>query len=49
MQVEGELHQEGELVTYFSENLSGPSLNYSTHDKELYALVHILETWQHYL
>jgi hypothetical protein len=35
----GILHQEGELVTYFSENLSGPSLNYSTHDKELYALV----------
>jgi hypothetical protein len=29
--------------------LSGPSLNYSTYDKELYALVRILETWQHYL
>jgi hypothetical protein len=28
--------------------LSGPSLNYSTYDKELYALVRILETWQHY-
>jgi hypothetical protein len=29
--------------------LSGHSLNYSTYDKELYALVHVLETWQHYL
>jgi hypothetical protein len=29
--------------------LSGPSLNYSTNDKELYALVWTLETWQHYL
>jgi hypothetical protein len=29
--------------------LSGPYLNYSTYDKELYALVCVLETWQHYL
>jgi hypothetical protein len=29
--------------------MSGPSLNYSTYDKELYALVRVLETWQHYL
>jgi hypothetical protein len=29
--------------------LSGPSVNYSTYDKELYALVCILETWLHYL
>jgi hypothetical protein len=36
-------------VAYFSEKLSGPSLNYSTYDKELYALVYVLETWQHYL
>jgi hypothetical protein len=45
----GVLLQKGIPVTYFSENLSRPSLNYSTYDKELYALVHILETWQHYL
>ena len=33
-------------VAYFSEKLSGPSLNYSTYDKELYALVRTLQTWQ---
>jgi hypothetical protein len=45
----GVLIQEGKPVAYFSENLSRPSLNYSTYDKELYALVRTLETWQHYL
>jgi hypothetical protein len=45
----GVLLQEGKPVAYFSEKLSGPSVNYSTYDKELYALVRILETWQHYL
>jgi hypothetical protein len=29
--------------------LSRPSLNYLTYGKELYALVRVLETWQHYL
>ena len=28
---------------------SGAVLNYSTYDKELYALVRALQTWQHYL
>src|SRR6266540_3977258 len=45
----GVLIQEGKPVAYFSEKLSGPVLNYSTYDKELYALVRSLETWQHYL
>jgi hypothetical protein len=45
----GVLLQEGKPVAYCSEKQSGPSLNYSTYDKELYALVQILETWQHYL
>ena len=45
----GGVLQDGKLVAYFSEKLSGPSLNYSTFDKELYALVRTLETWQHYL
>jgi hypothetical protein len=47
--IEGVLLQEGKPVAYFSEKLSGPSLNYSTYNKELYALLHVLETWQHYL
>ena len=45
----GLLMQGGKLVAYFSEKLNGPTLNYSTYDKEFYALVRSLETWQHYL
>jgi hypothetical protein len=45
----GLLMQEGKPIAYFSEKLNGPTLNYSTYDKEFYALVHSLETWQHYL
>ena len=45
----GVLLQDGKPVAYFSEKLSGPSLNYSTYDKELYDLVRTLETLQHYL
>ena len=45
----GVLLQDGKPVAYFSEKLSGLSLNYSTYDKELYDLVRTLETWQHYL
>ncbi|WVZ76976.1 hypothetical protein U9M48_024884, partial [Paspalum notatum var. saurae] len=36
--IRGVLLQEGKPVAYFSEKLNGPSLNYSTYDKELYAL-----------
>jgi hypothetical protein len=35
----GVLIQGGEPVAFFSEKLHSPSLNYSTYDKELYALV----------
>ncbi|KAL0437559.1 UNVERIFIED_CONTAM: hypothetical protein Sradi_0463800 [Sesamum radiatum] len=35
----GVLMQEGRPVAYFSEKLSGPTLNYPTYDKELYALL----------
>jgi hypothetical protein len=43
------LLQESKPIAYLNEKLSGHSLNYSTYDKELYALVRVLETWQHYL
>uniref|UniRef100_A0A2N9GPC1 Reverse transcriptase domain-containing protein n=1 Tax=Fagus sylvatica TaxID=28930 RepID=A0A2N9GPC1_FAGSY len=36
-------------IAFFSEKLNGASLKYPTYDKELYALVRALETWQHYL
>src|SRR5438128_7671754 len=45
----GVLIQGGKPVAFFSEKLHGASLNYSTYDKELYALVRVLQTWQHYL
>ena len=37
------LLQEGKPITYFSENLNQSRLNYSTYNKELYALVRALE------
>jgi len=45
----GVLMQEGKSVAYFSEKLGGAQLNYPVYDKELFALVRVLETWQHYL
>jgi len=49
VEIGGVLMQERRPITYFSEKLSGPTLNYSVYDKELYALVRSLETWQNYL
>jgi hypothetical protein len=43
------LMQEKRPIAYFSEKLNGAALNYPTYDKELYAFVRALETWQHYL
>ena len=43
------LLQGGHPIAYFSEKLHGASLNYPTYDKELYALVRALQTWEHYL
>ncbi|XP_052882237.1 LOW QUALITY PROTEIN: uncharacterized protein LOC108458581 [Gossypium arboreum] len=43
------LTQDGRPVAYFSEKLNGAVLNYPVYDKEMYALIRALETWQHYL
>nr|XP_027088637.1 uncharacterized protein LOC113709988 [Coffea arabica] len=43
------LNQGGRPIAYFSEKLNGAALNYSTYDKELYALIRALQVWQHYL
>ena len=43
------LMQEKRPIAYFSEKLNGATLSYPTYDKEFYALVKALETWQHYL
>jgi hypothetical protein len=43
------LSQEGKLVAFFSEKLSGSRLNYSTYDMEFYALVQSLRHWSSYL
>ena len=32
-------------IAFFNEKLNRASLKYPTYDKELYALVHALETW----
>jgi hypothetical protein len=45
----GVLIQGGKPVAFFSEKFHDPTLNYSTYDKELYALVRVLQTWQRYL
>jgi hypothetical protein len=49
IRIGGVLMQERKPIAFFSEKLSGPPLNYSVYDKELYALVRSLENWQHYL
>ena len=43
------LMQEKRPIAYFSEKLNGVALNYSTYDKELYALIKASKNWQHYL
>uniref|UniRef100_A0A3Q7IWA1 Reverse transcriptase RNase H-like domain-containing protein n=1 Tax=Solanum lycopersicum TaxID=4081 RepID=A0A3Q7IWA1_SOLLC len=38
-----------EVIKSISEKLSGATLNYSTYDRELYALVRGLTTWSYYI
>ncbi len=39
------LMQDLKPIAYFSEKLKGETLNYSTYDLELYALIRALDTW----
>jgi len=43
------LMQDERLIAYFSEKLNDSRKNYSTYDKEFYALVRALDHWSHYL
>nr|CAD1820506.1 unnamed protein product [Ananas comosus var. bracteatus] len=43
------LSQEGKPLAFFSEKLNNSRQNYSTYDKEFYAIVRALEHWRHYL
>ena len=43
------LLQGGHPIAYFSEKHHGAALNYPTYDKELYAVVRALQTWEQYL
>ncbi|XP_040942306.1 uncharacterized protein [Gossypium hirsutum] len=43
------LTQDRWSIAYFSEKLNGATPNYPTYDKEMYDLIRVLETWQHYL
>ncbi|KAK1568328.1 hypothetical protein Q3G72_023184 [Acer saccharum] len=47
--IEAILMQEGRSIAFFSEKISGATLNYPTYEKEMNALIRALETWQHYL
>ena len=43
------LLQEGKLVAYESQKLNNTEKIYLVHELELYAIVHALKTWRHYL
>jgi hypothetical protein len=43
------LSQYNRLVAYFSEKMKYAKINYSTYDKEFYAVIQALKKWRHYL
>jgi hypothetical protein len=43
------LSQDNRSVVYFSENSNDTKKNYSTYDKEFYAVIQALKKWRHYL
>jgi hypothetical protein len=49
LQLEHILSQDNRHVAYFSENMNDTKRNYSTYDKEFYAVIQALKKWRHYL
>jgi hypothetical protein len=45
----GVLMQKGRPIAFESKKLDGTQINWPTHEKEMFAVVHCLKTWQHYL
>ncbi|GJR18893.1 putative ribonuclease H-like domain-containing protein [Tanacetum coccineum] len=45
----GVLSQNQRPIAFFSEKINDARCKYSTYDKEFYAIVRSLDTWQHYL
>jgi hypothetical protein len=43
------LSQDNKPIGYFSEKMNGTKRNYSTYDKEFYAIIQALEKWRHHL
>ena len=43
------LLQEGRPIAYESKKLNEAQKNYSAYERELFAIVHALKTWRHYL
>jgi hypothetical protein len=43
------LSQDNRHVSYFSEKMNDTKRNYSTYDKDFYAIIQSLNKWRHYL
>jgi hypothetical protein len=43
------LSQDDRSISYFSEKLNEAKVQYSTYDKEFYAVIQVLKKWRHYL
>jgi hypothetical protein len=43
------LSQDNRFVAYLCEKLNDTKRNYSTYDKEFYAIIQALNKWRHYL
>jgi len=41
--------QDGRPIAFESKKLDGTETKWPTHEKEMFAMVHCLKTWQHYL